>query len=59
MEGMMKYIGLIRPQIMAAIVGLILIGAYSLRLSVEPVAVGCITGIVALAKDVLAVDSKD
>jgi hypothetical protein len=53
----MKYIGLIRPQIMVAIVGLILIGGYALRIGVEPVAVGALTGIVALAKDVLAVDN--
>lgn len=52
-----KFVGKLRPQIMVAILGLLVLGLYALRIGSEPVVVGSVTGIVALAKDVLASDN--
>ena len=52
-------IGMTRPQIFLAILGLIFLGGYGLHVSNEPATIGALTGIVALAKDVLSIDNKD
>jgi hypothetical protein len=49
--------GKLRPQILTAILGLVFLGWYGMANGSEPVAVGALAGIIALAKDVLAVDS--
>ena len=53
---MEKYIGKIRPQILTAIVLLGLISILAMFKGMNEVTVGCIAGIIALAKDVLQVD---
>lgn len=55
---MEKYIGKIRPQILTAIVLLGLISILAMFKGMNEVTVGCIAGIIALAKDVLQVDSS-
>ena len=55
---MEKYIGKIRPQILTAIVLLGLISILAMFKGMNEVTVGCIAGIIALAKDVLQVDSN-
>jgi len=52
-------VGKIRPQIMAAIIGLLTMGIIALHQGVESLAVGSVTGVVALAKDVLQSDNND
>ena len=53
-----QYIGKIRPQILAAILLLGLISILGMFKGMNEVTVGCIAGIIALAKDVLQVDSN-
>ena len=53
-----KYLGKIRPQILAAILLLGLISILGMFQGMNEVTVGCIAGIIALAKDVLQVDSN-
>ena len=53
-----KYLGKIRPQILAAILLLGLISILAMFKGMNEVTVGCIAGIIALAKDVLQVDSN-
>ena len=53
-----KYLGKVRPQILAAIVLLGLISILGMFKGMNEVTVGCIAGIIALAKDVLQVDSN-
>lgn len=55
---MEKYIGKIRPQILTAILLLGLISVLAMFKGMNEVTVGCIAGIIALAKDVLQVDSS-
>jgi len=55
---MEKYIGKLRPQILAAIVLLGIISILGMFKGMNEVTVGCIAGIIALAKDVLQVDSN-
>lgn len=55
---MEKYIGKLRPQILTAIVLLGLISILAMFKGMNEVTVGCIAGIIALAKDVLQVDSN-
>ena len=52
-----KVIGLIRPQIFLALVILGVVAILSMRYGLNEIAVGCIAGIIALAKDVLQSDS--
>lgn len=47
----------IRPQIMVAIIILGALAGYGVKFGMEPLAVGGLTGIVALAKDILGGDS--
>ncbi len=54
---MEKFFGKIRPQIMAAIVGLFLLGIYGLKIGSIEVTTGSGAGIIALAKDVLQSDN--
>lgn len=55
--GAMKYIGRIRPQIMVALLLLGAIGLFALDKGIVEISVGALTGVVALAKDVLQSDS--
>jgi len=52
-----KGVGLIRPQIFLALVILGVVAVLSMRYGLNEIAVGCIAGIIALAKDVLQSDS--
>ena len=56
-EGMSKFIGKIRPQIMVSIVILGTIAYYGIDKGMTEITVGCIAGIIALAKDVLQSDA--
>jgi len=55
----MKWIGKIRPQIFLALVTLGVIAVLGINHDMTEVTVGCIAGIIALAKDVLQSDSGD
>jgi len=46
-------IGLIRPQILLALTGLIVIGLISIYLDIPEIATGSVAGIIALSKDLL------
>ena len=52
-----KGVGLIRPQIFLALCFLGVVAILSMRYGLNEIAVGCIAGIIALAKDVLQSDS--
>jgi len=52
------FIGKIRPQIFLALCILGLIAILGIREGMTEIAVGCMAGIIALAKDVLQVDSS-
>jgi hypothetical protein len=52
-----KYLGKIRPQITLAILGLLVLGLYGLRLGHIEITSLAGAGIIALAKDVLASDN--
>jgi hypothetical protein len=52
-----QYIGKVRPQILVALVGLIVIAILSIRSGQTEIGVGCIAGVIALAKDVLQSDA--
>lgn len=54
---MERFVGKIRPQIFLALVVLGVTGILSLRLGQVEIAVGCVTAIAALAKDVLQGDN--
>ena len=54
---MEKYIGKIRPQIFLALITLAVIAVLGIQNELTEIAVGCIAGIIALAKDVLQSDS--
>ena len=53
-----KYIGKVRPQILSAILLLGVISLVSMFKGLNEVTVGCIAGIIALAKDVLQADNN-
>jgi len=53
----MNWIGKIRPQIFLALVSLAIIAVLGIQKELTEIAVGCIAGIIALAKDVLQSDS--
>jgi len=55
---MNKYIGKIRPQIFLALITLAVIAILGIQHDLTEIAVGCIAGIIALAKDVLQSDSN-
>jgi hypothetical protein len=57
MEGLRFFIGKIRPQIFLALCILGVVALFGIRHGLNEVTVGCIAGIIALAKDVLAVDA--
>ena len=52
-----KFLGKIRPQIFLALSLLGIIAYVSIRAVLNEIAVGCIAGIIALAKDVLQSDA--
>jgi len=58
MKNLSLFLGKIRPQIFLALCILGLIAMYGIRVGLNEVAVGCMAGIIALAKDVLAVDNN-
>jgi uncharacterized membrane protein YhhN len=57
MKYMSLFIGKIRPQIFLALVILGVVATLGIWHDLNEVTVGCIAGIIALAKDVLQVDS--
>jgi len=57
MKNLSLFFGKIRPQIFLALCILGIIAIYGIRMGLTEIAVGCLTGVVALAKDVLAVDN--
>lgn len=58
MNSLRHFVGKIRPQIFLALCILGIIAIYGIRVGLTEVAVGCMAGIIALAKDVLAVDNN-
>jgi len=54
---MQNFIGKVRPQIFLALLLLGLISILSLRAGMNEISVGCVAGIIALAKDVLQSDA--
>jgi len=59
MKNLSLFLGKIRPQIFLALLILGIVAIYGMRLGLNEVAVGCMAGIIALAKDVLAVDNSN
>ena len=59
MKNLSLFLGKIRPQIFLALCILGLIAMYGIRVGLNEVAVGCMAGLIALAKDVLAVDNTN
>ena len=59
MKNLSLFLGKIRPQIFLALCILGIIAIYGIRVGLNEVAVGCMAGIIALAKDVLAVDNSN
>jgi len=57
LKNLRYFIGKIRPQIFLALCLLGIIAILGIRADLNEIAVGCIAGIIALAKDVLQVDS--
>ncbi len=57
--GMSKFFGKIRPQIFLALVILAVIAVMGIQKELTEIAVGCIAGIIALAKDVLQSDASN
>ena len=58
MKNLPGFIGKVRPQIFLALCILGLVAVLGIREGLTEIAVGCIAGIIALAKDVLQVDSS-
>jgi len=56
MEHLTKFLGKVRPQVFLALSMLGLIAYVGLRADLVEVSIGCIAGIIALAKDVLQSD---
>ena len=59
MKNLSLFFGKIRPQIFLALCILGILALYGLRVGLNEVAIGCMAGIIALAKDVLAVDNSN
>ena len=59
MKNLSLFVGKIRPQIFLALCLLGIIAMYGMRVGLNEVTVGCIAGVIALAKDVLQVDNSD
>lgn len=57
--GLRFFIGKIRPQIFLALSILGVIAVLGIREGLTEIAVGCIAGVIALAKDVLQTDGSD
>ena len=57
MNGLAQFIGKVRPQIFLALSILGIIAYVSIQENLNEVAVGCMAGIIALAKDVLQSDA--
>ena len=57
MEHLSKFIGKVRPQIFLALAILGVIAYVGIQHDLNEIAVGCLAGIIALAKDVLQSDS--
>jgi hypothetical protein len=57
MEHLSKFIGKVRPQIFLALSILGVIAYVGIQHDLNEIAVGCLAGIIALAKDVLQSDS--
>ena len=57
MEHLTKFIGKVRPQIFLALTILGVIAYVGIQHDLNEIAVGCLAGIIALAKDVLQSDS--
>ena len=57
MNGLAQFIGKVRPQIFLALSILGFIAYISIQENLNEVAVGCMAGIIALAKDVLQSDA--
>ena len=58
MKNLSLFVGKIRPQIFLALCLLGIIAMYGMRVGLNEVTVGCIAGVIALAKDVLQVDNS-
>ena len=58
MKNLTFFVGKIRPQIFLALCILGLVAVLGIREGMTEIAVGCMAGIIALAKDVLQVDSS-
>jgi len=58
MKNLSMFIGKIRPQIFLALSILGVVAVLGIREGLTEIAVGCIAGIIALAKDVLQSDSN-
>ena len=59
MMGLRFFVGKIRPQIFLALCILGLVAILGIREGMTEIAVGCIAGVIALAKDVLQSDGGD
>ena len=59
MKNLSLFIGKVRPQIFLALVILGVVAILGIWHELNEVTVGCIAGIIALAKDVLAVDNTN
>ena len=56
-EGLSRFIGKIRPQIFLALTILGIIAYVGIKNDLSEVSIGCMAGIIALAKDVLQSDA--
>ena len=59
MKNLSLFLGKIRPQIFLALLILGVVAVLGMSHGLNEVTVGCIAGIIALAKDVLAVDNTN
>ena len=59
MKNLSLFIGKVRPQIFLALLILGVVAVLGMSHGLNEVTVGCIAGIIALAKDVLAVDNTN
>lgn len=59
MKNLSLFLGKIRPQIFLALLLLGVVAVLGMSNGLNEVTVGCIAGIIALAKDVLAVDNTN
>ena len=59
MKNLSLFLGKIRPQIFLALLLLGVVAVLGMSHGLNEVTVGCIAGIIALAKDVLAVDNTN